>query len=70
MIIRGSPRDLYHPARIGEWLHQLIPHSELVDAPWSDDAFIRCMAAAARSGSGHFSYWPLLAPAILEFIDR
>jgi hypothetical protein len=70
MIFRGSSRDLYHPARISEWVHNLIPHSELVDAPWSDEVFIKAMAAAARTGSGHFTDWPLLAPAILEFINR
>lgn len=70
MIFRGSSRDLYHPARICEWVHGLIPHSELVDAPWSDEAFVKVMATAARTGSGHFSDWPLLAPAILEFINR
>jgi pimeloyl-ACP methyl ester carboxylesterase len=70
MIFRGSPRDLYHPARISEWIHELIPHSELVDAPWSEDAFVERMAAAARAGSGHLADWPMLAPAILKFINQ
>jgi pimeloyl-ACP methyl ester carboxylesterase len=70
MIVRGSPSDIFHPAQTSEWVHRLIPHSELVDAPWQDDAFSRRMMAATSSGSGHFLDWPLLAPAILEFISQ
>ena len=70
LIFRGSTRDIFHPARISEWVHQLIPGSELADAPWPDDVFIQRMLAANISGSGHFLDWPLLAPAILEFISR
>jgi pimeloyl-ACP methyl ester carboxylesterase len=70
LIFRGSTRDIFHPALISEWVHELIPHSELVDAPWSDDACLKRMMAANSSGSGHFLDWPLLAPAILEFVSR
>lgn len=70
LIFRGSPIDLYHPAHISEWVHELIPHSELVDPPWPDDVFAHRMVAAASSGSGYFVDWPLLAPAILEFTGR
>jgi 2-hydroxy-6-oxonona-2,4-dienedioate hydrolase len=69
MIFRGNPRDLYHPPRISEWVHELISQSQLVDAPWTDDAFAKGMAAATRTGSGHFQDWPLLAPAILSFMQ-
>ena len=67
LIFRGSPKDLYHPAHIAEWVHRLVPHSEMIDAPWAEDAFERRMIAAAQTGSGHFLDWPLLAPATLEF---
>jgi pimeloyl-ACP methyl ester carboxylesterase len=70
LIFRGSPNDIYHPARIGEWVHELIPHSKLINAPWPDDAFVKRMTEAARTGTGHFLDWPLLAPAIAEFTSR
>ena len=70
MIFRSSKKDIFHPAYISERVHELIPHSELVDAPWPDDVFIQRMLDANRSGSGHFLDWPLLAPPILEFISR
>jgi len=70
LIFRGSARDLFHPAQTSEWVHELIPHSVLVDAPWPDDAFLKRMMDANVSGSGHFLDWPLLAPAILDFTSR
>jgi hypothetical protein len=70
LIFRGSPRDLYHPARISEWVHRLIPHSEMADAPWAEGAFEQRMITAAQTGSGHFLDFPLLAPTIVEFTGR
>jgi pimeloyl-ACP methyl ester carboxylesterase len=67
LIIRGSARDIYHPAYISEAVHKLIPHSELVDPPWPDDAPMQRLIAAAPTGSSPFLDWPLLAPMILEF---
>jgi pimeloyl-ACP methyl ester carboxylesterase len=70
LIFRGSPKDLYHPAHIAEWVHRLVPHSKLIDPPWAEDAFQQRIITAAQTGSGHFLDWPLLAPAILEFTGR
>jgi 2-hydroxy-6-oxonona-2,4-dienedioate hydrolase len=70
LIFRGSKKDLVHPPRIGERVHQLIPHSVLAELPWSDEAFLRRAVAAATTGNGFFLDWPLLAPAILEFTSR
>jgi pimeloyl-ACP methyl ester carboxylesterase len=66
MIFRGAAIDLFHPAYICEQVDQLLPHSELADPPWTDDIFAERM----RDGTGHFIDWPLLAPAVLEFIGR
>jgi pimeloyl-ACP methyl ester carboxylesterase len=70
LIFRGSTKDIYHPAQAGERVHALIPHSELVDTPWSDDAGMERIAASRSSGIGHLLDWPRLAPAISEFISR
>jgi pimeloyl-ACP methyl ester carboxylesterase len=68
LIFRNSDKDLYHPGWISDWVHKLIPHSKLVAPPWAEDAFIKSMTEAARVGSGHFADWPLLAPAIQDFL--
>jgi len=70
MIFRGSPKDLFHPASIGEQVHHMIPGSELVDAPWTEEEFLHCTKEAARTGTGHFANWHKLAPAIVEFTGR
>ena len=70
LIFRSSPRDLYHPAKISDWVHKLIPHSKLIEPPWTDDEFMTRFVAANKSGSGHFLDWHRLAPQILEFTSR
>ncbi len=67
LIVRGSVRDIYHPARISEWVHELIPHSKIIDPPWPDDAPVQRLAATAKTGGSPLLDWPLLAPAILAF---
>lgn len=70
LIFRGSPTDLFHPAKTSEWLHERIPHAEMRNLPWADDIFARRMAEAEKTGDGHFVDWPDLAPQILEFCSR
>lgn len=70
LIFRGAECDIWHPAKISDWVHRLVPHSELIDSPWPDAAPMQRLAAAAQSGTGQFIDWPLLAPAILEFTNR
>ena len=70
LIIRGAVTDIYHPRKISDWVHRLIPHSEIIDPPWPDDAPIQRLAATARTGSSPFLDWPMLAPPILEFTSR
>lgn len=67
LIFRGGETDIWHPADLSDWVHRLIPHSVLVEAPWPDEAPMQRLAAAAQTGTGQFLDWPLLAPRILEF---
>jgi pimeloyl-ACP methyl ester carboxylesterase len=64
LILRGSPRDLYHPARVCEQVAELLPNARLVDPPWPLDIFAERML----DGRGLFSDWPLMAAQIAEFI--
>jgi pimeloyl-ACP methyl ester carboxylesterase len=66
MILRGSPRDLYHPAWVCEQVAELMPNARLVDPPWPLDIFAERMT----DGKGLFSDWPLLAPQVIDFIGR
>lgn len=70
LIYRSGKSDLSHTRRTSEWVHELIPHSELREPPWPDDEWNNRSGYAAKHGSGHFAGWPALAPAILEFTRR
>lgn len=70
LIFRGSEQDIYHHRRITEWAHRLIPHSEMVEPPWSDDAFARRITEAMANGTSPLVDWPMLAPQIAEFTGR
>jgi pimeloyl-ACP methyl ester carboxylesterase len=63
-ILRGSPRDLYHPAWVCEEVAELMPNATLVNPPWDIDIF----ADRMRDGKGLFSDFPMLAPQITAFM--
>lgn len=70
LIFGSTPSDLFHPPEMTNLLHKMLPHSELTELPWSDARFLEVFGMAGQTGSGHFSDWPLLAPAIREFTGR
>src|SRR5580704_214617 len=70
LIFRNGKSDLSHTRRTSEWVHELIPHSELREPPWPDGEWNNRSGYAAKHGSGHFAGWPALAPAILDFMRR
>lgn len=70
LIYRNGKSDLSHTRRTSEWVHELIPHSQMLEPPWPDDEWNRRSSAAMKTGSGHFAGWPALAPAILDFTSR
>lgn len=70
MIFRNGESDLSHTPRTTQWVHELIPHSVMADAPWSDDEWNVRSAYAIKHGSGHFAGWPAIAPQILAFTKR
>jgi pimeloyl-ACP methyl ester carboxylesterase len=70
LVYRSGKSDLSHTRRTSEWVHELIPDSEIIDPPWPDEEWNNRTKAAMQTGSGHFAGWPALAPKILEFTDR
>jgi len=68
LIFRNGKGDLTHPPQTSDLLHELIPQSRLVDAPWPDDEWNNRFISAQKSGSGHYLGWPMLAPHILKFL--
>lgn len=67
LIYRSGKSDLSHTRRTSEWVHELMPQSKLVEPPWPDEEWNHRSAYAAKTGSGHFAGWPLLAVDILKF---
>lgn len=65
-ILRGSQRDLYHPAWVCEQVHERLPNSQLIDPPWDIDVFAERMI----DGKGLFSDWPLLAPLVADLMQH
>lgn len=70
LIFRNGKSDLSHTRRTSEWVHELIPHSRMIEPPWSDDEWNQRSGAAMKTGSGHFSGWPALTASILDFTSR
>jgi pimeloyl-ACP methyl ester carboxylesterase len=70
LIYRSGKSDLSHPRRTSEWVHELIPHSQIIDPPWPDNEWNVRSEYAMKHGSGHFAGWPAIAPKILDFTSR
>jgi pimeloyl-ACP methyl ester carboxylesterase len=68
LILRNGRSDISHTCATTEWVHRLIPGSELRDPPWSDNEWNeRSMARNKGEAPGLFVNWPILAPTILDF---
>jgi hypothetical protein len=70
LIYTSSPKDIFHPDWTSVKLHEMIPQSQLIDPPWTEDEFLAHWVECAKAMSGHLTIWPRLAPSILEFVAR
>ncbi|MFV8817981.1 alpha/beta fold hydrolase [Haliea sp. E17] len=66
-IYRNGVSDLSHPRATSDWVRELIPHAEYLEAPWADTEWNDRCAAQLKDGSPLFIGWPALAPGLLEF---
>jgi pimeloyl-ACP methyl ester carboxylesterase len=71
LVFRSGASDLSHTRATSEWVHRLIPHSELREPPWKDDVWNHSSGTVTADGRpGLFAMWPDMAPHVLEFINR
>lgn len=70
LIFRSSESDLSHTRRTSEWVHEMIPHSQLIEPPWSDHEWNERSMVPPGPDRALFGSWPKLAPHILDFIAR
>jgi pimeloyl-ACP methyl ester carboxylesterase len=68
LVFRSGQSDLSHTRRTSEWVHELIPHSQLIEPPWPDQEWNNCSEIPNAPGRGRFERWPLLAPTLLDFL--
>ncbi|HEY0915113.1 MAG TPA: hypothetical protein VGE22_09615 [Solimonas sp.] len=69
LILRNGGSDLSHTRRTTDWVHELIPGSQIADPPWPDDEWNRRLLLQ-KEGRGLFENWPALAPQILDFLKN
>jgi pimeloyl-ACP methyl ester carboxylesterase len=67
LILRSGKSDLSHTRRTSEWVHELLPHSKMIDPPWPDQEWNQRLTASLQHKGGLFERWPMLAPHILQF---
>ncbi|MFV8819834.1 alpha/beta fold hydrolase [Haliea sp. E17] len=70
MIFRSGQSDISHTRRTSEWVHEMIAGSQLVEPPWPDQEWNNCSKIPLEPGRGRFERWPLLAPQLLDFLNR
>jgi pimeloyl-ACP methyl ester carboxylesterase len=67
-VLRSGVSDLHHSRETSEAVAALIPGAHIAEPPWGDREWMEALAAAP-TGRGLFTSWPLLAPQILAFVD-
>jgi pimeloyl-ACP methyl ester carboxylesterase len=67
LVFRSGKSDLSHTRRTSEWVHELIPHSRLIEPPWPDQEWNNRSTVPAGPVRALFGNWPKLAPYILDF---
>jgi pimeloyl-ACP methyl ester carboxylesterase len=70
VVLRSGKSDVSHTREASEQVAALLPNATLLEPPWPDQEWNNCMAIPNEPGRGRFERWPMLAPMILEFLDR
>lgn len=67
LILQNGQSDVHHTRPTTEWVHRLIPQSELRDPPWGDEEWNTRAKAALAGQGGLFEGWPALTPLLLDY---
>jgi pimeloyl-ACP methyl ester carboxylesterase len=70
IVLRSGKSDISHTREASEQTAALLPNCQLVEPPWPDEEWNNCQRIPNEPGRGRFERWPLLAPMILEFLNR
>lgn len=70
LMFRSGKSDMAHTRRTSEWVHELLPNAELREPPWGDQEwnYVSTFPNDVAARRGRFERWPLIAPAVLEFL--
>jgi pimeloyl-ACP methyl ester carboxylesterase len=69
LLFQNGESDLSHTRATSEWVHRLIPQSQLKDPPWGADEWNHRSGTVNAEGRPNlFAGWPAMAPSILEFL--
>lgn len=70
-VFRSGKPDMAHTRATSEWVHRLLPNSELVEPPWREDEwnYVSTFPNEIENRRGRFERWPLIAPMVLEFLE-
>ena len=70
LVFRSSVVDTNHLRYTTEWVHELIPHSRMVDPPFNPNEWNEQSRQTVITGENlRFANWPLLAPQLLDFLN-
>lgn len=69
-VFRSGKSDMAHTRRTSEWVHELLPNSQMFEPPWGDQEwnYVSTFPDDIAKRRGRFERWPLIAPMVLEFL--
>lgn len=69
-VFRSGKSDMAHTRRTSEWVHELLPNSQMFEPPWGDQEwnYVSTFPDDIAKRRGRFERWPLIAPLVLEFL--
>ena len=69
-VFRSGRSDMAHTRETSEWVHRLLPNSTLFEPPWGDQEwnYVSTFPIDTAARRGRFERWPLIAPAVLDFL--
>jgi pimeloyl-ACP methyl ester carboxylesterase len=71
LVFRSGKSDMAHTRRTSEWVHELLPNSTMQEPPWGDQEwnYVSTFPNDLSNRRGRFERWPLIAPAVLKFLQ-